>query len=56
MEIAYMSTGRWIKKTHIHTFMYKQRDIIKPQKGSCVVCDNTDETWGHYAKWTEIRG
>ena len=54
MEIAYMSTGRWIKKTHIYTFTYKQRNIIQPLKGSPVICDNMDETWGHYAKWIEI--
>ena len=37
----------WIKKIHIHSGILLSHE----KEGNPAICDNLDETWGHYEKW-----
>ena len=40
---------------YIHTYIHTQGGILfsNNKEGNPAICDNMDESWGHYAKWNK---
>ena len=50
VEATQMPTDRWRVNQTSHIHMIQYYSALK-KEGNLVTCYNTDEPWGHYAKW-----
>ena len=44
--------SRWMDKEDV-VYVYNGILFSHDKDGNCAICDNLDESWGHYAKWNK---
>ena len=50
----YVSIDGWMHKENVSSVAHKNQIIQPLKKGNPVICNKTDGSWGHYAKWNKL--